>query len=81
MFDRAADMVLYVCVFRHVPFVCVWFFYDDAGGRLKMRIFKRREKKVARGEENLGPLVFVYKSLIFHVCCHAAPFDHWPVCC
>lgn len=39
-----------VCVFIHVPFVCVWF-YDDAGGQFKMRIFKRRENKVARGEE------------------------------
>ena len=44
MFDRVADME-FVCVHT-----CVWF-YDDAGGRLKMRIFKRREKKVARGEE------------------------------
>lgn len=49
------------CVLIHV---CVCF-YGDAGGPLKMRIFKKARREGGKWGGNLGPLVFVYKSQIF----------------
>lgn len=75
VFDRVADIE-----FIHEPFVFVWFL-RPCGGQFKMCIFLMARNKGGKRGRNVGSLVFVYKSLIFHASCHAAPFDHWPVCC
>lgn len=64
-FDRVVAYMELVClcVCSYMCLVCVCGVYSDAqGGGLRMRIFKRREEKVARGEE-----IWVLSSLFTRV--------------